>query len=519
MRVKLPFFVLVAFMVALVAAQHANAQISSNFSGAGGGAVIVGASTTTCNGSAEGGLRYNDTKSCIEYCDASAWTCTSPFCASTGLVGRWKLNESSGTTASDETGSHNGTLTNMTPASDWVAGKFGNALDFDGSNDYVQTTASIKNQSNYTVAGWVKLRDVANPQIILWQGDSAANGYGDAGTSEMHIMYAGNMISAFLGADSTTSDSFLVNHELDDTTSWYHVAAVFKNLTTSPTLDFYVDGVLRDTDTATVGEASSASWDTNFRMARPGLQQRMFNGQLDDVYLYNTALTAQQVLDLYHATLSGKCLEGGGGVGGGSCDTTPTEITSSGSHSYEVPAGCSNVVVELWGGGGGAEGGVQGDGGGGGAYSMKTVSVTGGNSYSLYIGAGGTENNNGSDSYFINTSTVLAKGGTSGAGNNQGGQASAGIGDTKYSGGNGANGTTDGGGGGGAAGSGANGGNGSVPTGGTAGVNGGNGGNGGVSFSGGNPGIAPGGGGGGSDSFSQSGGSGANGKAILTPQS
>lgn len=307
MRVKLPFFVLVAFMTALVAAQYANAQISSNFSGAGGGAVIVGESTTTCNGSAEGGLRYNDTKSCIEYCDASAWACTSPVCASTGLVGRWKLNESSGTTAYDATGSYNGTLTNMAPASDWVAGKFGNALDFDGSNDYVQTTASIKSQSNYTVAAWVKLRDVANPQIILWQGDSTANGYGDASTSEMHVQFASNMVGVFLGANSASADSFLAEHELNDTTSWYHVAAVFKNLTTSPAVDFYVDGVLRATDTGSTTEASSASWDTNFRMARPGAQQRMFNGQLDDVYLYNSALTAQQVLDLYHATLSGKC--------------------------------------------------------------------------------------------------------------------------------------------------------------------------------------------------------------------
>ena len=60
----------------------------------------------------------------------------------TNLVGSWHLNEGSGaTTAADTSGNgNNGTLTNMDPATDWVNGKFGKALDFDGSDDYVDAT-------------------------------------------------------------------------------------------------------------------------------------------------------------------------------------------------------------------------------------------------------------------------------------------------------------------------------------------------------------------------------------------
>lgn len=47
------------------------AQISADFDAA----VIIGESTTTCNASAKGGLRYNDTKSCVEFCNSSAWVC------------------------------------------------------------------------------------------------------------------------------------------------------------------------------------------------------------------------------------------------------------------------------------------------------------------------------------------------------------------------------------------------------------------------------------------------------------
>ena len=53
-------------------------------------------------------------------------------------VGWWKLDDGQGSVALDWSGNKNhGTLTNMTPANDWVTGKFNKALDFDGSNDYV----------------------------------------------------------------------------------------------------------------------------------------------------------------------------------------------------------------------------------------------------------------------------------------------------------------------------------------------------------------------------------------------
>ena len=122
-----------------------------------------------------------------------------------------------------------------------------------------------------------------------------------------------------------------------------------------------------------------------------------------------------------------------------------------------------------------------GNGGGGGAYSIETsYVVTPGNSYSYTVGTGGaTDGASGGDSYWVNTSTVLAKGGT----NVTGGAAASGVGDTKYSGGNGATiaaGTVNGGGGGSSAGTGAKGNNGSGATAGAAPTGGGAGGNGGA---------------------------------------
>jgi len=56
-----------------------------------------------------------------------------------GLVGYWKLDEGSGSTSVDSSGQGNdGTLSPATGGQDkWVTGKRGNALNFDGSNDYI----------------------------------------------------------------------------------------------------------------------------------------------------------------------------------------------------------------------------------------------------------------------------------------------------------------------------------------------------------------------------------------------
>jgi len=130
----------------------------------------------------------------------------------------------------------------------------------------------------------------------------------------------------------------------------------------------------------------------------------------------------------------------------------------------------------------------------------------------------------GGDSYFIDVSAVLAKGGTGGGGpgglGGSGGDKNSGVGDVKYSGGNGAAYylTTQGGGGGRGAGDAADGGNANGELGGPGGAfAGGNGGNGGITSSQGVAGSAPGGGGGGASAYSGglAGGNGGDGNVVL----
>jgi len=217
---------------------------------------------------------------------------------------------------------------------------------------------------------------------------------------------------------------------------------------------------------------------------------------------------------------------------------------TTGTITWTCPANVTQVIVECWGGGGGGGNSANntingGAGGGGGAYAKKTFTVVAGNVYYLSVGAGGagapasssTPAFSGGDSWFNNVNSVpnsnaavLAKGGGRGLNNsmavpNNGGSSLNSFGDIVYNGGNGYQASSTGGGGGGASASSiANGVSAINFNGAIANADGGNGGNGSTSSSvNGAPGSLPGGGGGGSDDWaSRSGGTGGNGKVVIT---
>src|SRR3989338_2173060 len=71
-----------------------------------------------------------------------------------GLIGHWKFDETSGTSASDSSGNNNtGTLTNSPT---WTTGKINSALSFDGTDDYVNIGNMNVSGSGITIAAWVK---------------------------------------------------------------------------------------------------------------------------------------------------------------------------------------------------------------------------------------------------------------------------------------------------------------------------------------------------------------------------
>ena len=203
-----------------------------------------------------------------------------------------------------------------------------------------------------------------------------------------------------------------------------------------------------------------------------------------------------------------------------SAQTTTQTITATGSGTFVIPCGVSSITVETWGGGGAGGGSTSstalgGGGGAGGTYASSIITVSSGQSISYSVGAGAPAATavgaRGGDTWFVNNTTLLAKGGNGGTAPNYTtvagglGTTTGSIGGTLVKGADGSNATLTQGGAGGRGGN-----NGGV--GGAARSNSGNGGDG-------NSGSQPGGGGGGAyvgNGTDRYGGSGGNGQIKIT---
>jgi len=157
----------------------------------------------------------------------------------TGLVGEWKFDEGSGDTAHDSSGHGNdGTRYNF--ANGWVSGKYGNALEFDGSDDYVSVDDNDQQLAldAFTFEAWIKVlsgwsnydRIVSKKGSLSW---NAASGW------SLEINTGGMM--TFLGSGGTYGDRLSMGWQQD---TWHHVAITKEAGAT--VVKGYLDGQYKD---------------------------------------------------------------------------------------------------------------------------------------------------------------------------------------------------------------------------------------------------------------------------------
>jgi parallel beta-helix repeat protein len=207
----------------------------------------------------------------------------------------WKLDEGSGTTAGDSVGDSNGTFNGGAP--NWVDGLIGGAVDFDGADDYFSVASlddSYNQNSIFTVAGWFKTDQSAGKQTIVgqWSQDDEA-GYEYYG---WQVLVENEKVIARFGNELYTYD--ITGTKDVNVGDWYHFAMV-RNGTNNVVL--YVNGQPDGT-----GAASFSSYRTKFRIGdgsarigNPPMKGGPFNGLIDDVMIFNSVLSAEEVEQLY----------------------------------------------------------------------------------------------------------------------------------------------------------------------------------------------------------------------------
>ncbi len=212
-----------------------------------------------------------------------------------GLAGYWKLDENTGTTASDSsTNGNNGTLTS---GPTWTTGQIGSAVDFDGTDDYINIgtpTVLDFGSGPHTISAWAKT-DIANTDQVIFSSGTA-----DCCGSEATLGFDYNLGGGFYEFQFNHSGASLLNSNIPgdiQTGTWYHVVGTWDGVSTRR---IYVNGVLSASDTVT---SLSAEFNNNVLIGRGDttFPQHM-NGQIDEVRVYNRGLSADEVGELYRLT-------------------------------------------------------------------------------------------------------------------------------------------------------------------------------------------------------------------------
>ncbi len=203
-----------------------------------------------------------------------------------GLVGYWNFNEGTSTVALDYSGNRStGTLVNS-PI--WSLGKLGGSLRFvNASSRYVDvgTPSALDIHPPMTITAWVKRTSLGASHSILGHGSATGYAFYFNGANKLSF---GECIAGPPTPDviSTTA--------LTDTTSWRFVSVVYDGANAA----FYVDGVA---DGAPAYSRTFTNSDALWLGGASGSACSYLQGSLDEVRIYNRALTATEIKNLYKA--------------------------------------------------------------------------------------------------------------------------------------------------------------------------------------------------------------------------
>ena len=237
-----------------------------------------------------------------------------------GPLAAYALDAGSGTSAADATGHGiTGTLIN---GPTWVVGKYGGAVSFDGTDDYIDlgNPTSLRLTGSMTISAWINSSSFPVDDAVI-VSKKGTTGFQLDTTKDL-----GTRTIGFKLTNSTGADMIRYGLTTLQTGTWYHVAGVYD--ATAATMTVYLDGVANNG--AQLGSITSTQLGstTTVRIGRRGNGGYYLAGRIDDVRIYDRALTA--------AEIQADMAQGLGGSTPG--DTTPPTV------AITSPAGGAQVA-------------------------------------------------------------------------------------------------------------------------------------------------------------------------------
>jgi len=212
-----------------------------------------------------------------------------PVYDETGLVASWHFDEGLGTAVLDSSGNDNtGTLQGDTH---YVDGKYGQALSFDGSGDYVDCGNDVNLDVNeFTIEMWIRSAEDLTSALSDHRVFADKSQGGNVG---FRIVY--NETGAlFIDTDRNEGTGGRASYACSlDEDVWYHIIGTRNS---ANELFLYLNGEYKASDTAQMSSSAAKNlWIGN------GMTNRYFNGTIDEVRIYNRALSADEIKAHYDA--------------------------------------------------------------------------------------------------------------------------------------------------------------------------------------------------------------------------
>jgi len=168
--------------------------------------------------------------------------------------------------------------------------KGGYALSFDGTDDYINLGNMFNFTSNYSIEAWIKTSRFSAEQRILTKFERGGGGsFNAAVLSTGQFRVSHNVAPWGVTTSKTVNDG-----------KWYHVAATYDGTT----LRLYIDGILDGSVNTDVNSATSYDIQIG-RSFRTGIHSHgYFEGNIDEVRIWNDVRTAQEILDNYRSRIT-----------------------------------------------------------------------------------------------------------------------------------------------------------------------------------------------------------------------
>ncbi|MEM7828540.1 MAG: LamG-like jellyroll fold domain-containing protein, partial [Candidatus Aenigmatarchaeota archaeon] len=217
-----------------------------------------------------------------------------------GAISWWMAEDN----AYDSIGPNNGTLQGDATFAD---GKVGRAFLLDGTGDYITTSDSPDwdlGTGDFTIEAWINTPTPDATMRLIAAGTESAGAYQmwAFGYGSHPVWGTGSRLNFayYNGSGYTDLNSYEINLTQDE---WHHIAVV----RSSTNLTFYFDGVEAGTQSigsiSLVGGGTGALIGARYALGSP---TEFASGLIDEVSIYNRALSADEIADIYNFGSLGK---------------------------------------------------------------------------------------------------------------------------------------------------------------------------------------------------------------------